>query len=91
MPLRFGRERDAVLSILATIAKQEQKRLSERTLAGLEEARRKDRVGGRARVITDREKVRDLRTKGRSLPAIARVMKLSITTVATSARAGFAD
>jgi DNA invertase Pin-like site-specific DNA recombinase len=74
--------RDAVLSILATIAKQERIRLSERTLAGLEKARRQGRVGGRPRVITDREKVRELRAKGRSLPAIAREMKLSITTVA---------
>jgi DNA invertase Pin-like site-specific DNA recombinase len=74
--------RDAVLSILATIAKQERIRLSERTLAGLEKARRQGRVGGRPRVITDRAKVRELRAKGYSLPAIARAMKLSITTVA---------
>jgi DNA invertase Pin-like site-specific DNA recombinase len=74
--------RDAVLSILATIAKQERIRLSGRTLAGLEKARRQGRVGGRPRVITDRAKVRELRAKGHSLPAIAREMKLSITTVA---------
>jgi DNA invertase Pin-like site-specific DNA recombinase len=37
--------RDAVLSILATIAKQERIRLSERTMAGLEKARREGRVG----------------------------------------------
>ncbi len=36
-----GAFRDAVLSILATIAKQERVRLSERTLAGLATARRK--------------------------------------------------
>jgi DNA invertase Pin-like site-specific DNA recombinase len=78
--------RDAVLSILATIAKQERIRLSERTLAGLEKARRQGRVGGRPRVITDRTKVRELRAKGRSLPAIAREMNLSITTVARICR-----
>jgi DNA invertase Pin-like site-specific DNA recombinase len=78
--------RDAVLSILATIAKQERIRLSERTLAGLEKARRQGRVGGRPRVITDRAKVRELRAKGRSLPAIAREMNLSITTVARICR-----
>ena len=39
--------RDAVLSILATIAKQERIRLSERTIAGLEKARRQGRTGGR--------------------------------------------
>jgi DNA invertase Pin-like site-specific DNA recombinase len=74
--------RDAVLSILATIAKQERIRLSERTMAGLEKARKQGRVGGRARVITDRGKVKELRAAGHSLPAIAREMNLSITTVA---------
>ena len=42
-----GPFRDAVISILAAIAKQERVRLSEGTLAGLERARAKDRVGGR--------------------------------------------
>jgi DNA invertase Pin-like site-specific DNA recombinase len=74
--------RDAVLSILATIAKQERIRLSERTMAGLEKARRQGRIGGRPRVITDRAKVKELRAAGKSLPAIAREMNLSITTVA---------
>jgi DNA invertase Pin-like site-specific DNA recombinase len=78
--------RDAVLSILATIAKQERIRLSERTIAGLEKARKQGRVGGRPRVITDRAKVRQLRAEGRSLPAIAREMNLSITTVARICR-----
>jgi DNA invertase Pin-like site-specific DNA recombinase len=74
--------RDAVLSILATIAKQERIRLSERTMAGLEKARKEGRVGGRPRVITDRGKVKELRAAGKSLPTIAREMGLSITTVA---------
>ena len=42
-----GLFRDAVVSILATIAKQERIRLSERTIAGLERARSQGRVGGR--------------------------------------------
>src|SRR5947208_12125755 len=45
--------RDAVLSILATIAKQERIRLSERTVAGLERARKAGRIGGRPRVVTN--------------------------------------
>src|SRR6516165_2860605 len=53
--------RDAVLSILATIAKQERIRLSERTMAGLAIAKRKGKVFGRPRVITDRAKVKELR------------------------------
>ena len=74
--------KDAVLSILATIAKQERIRLSERTIAGLERARKAGAAIGRPRVVTDRAKVRQLRAAGKSLPAIAREMDLSITTVA---------
>ena len=64
------------------MAKQERIRLSERTKAGLEKARKEGRVGGRPKVITDRGKVKELRAAGKSLPAIAREMSLSITTVA---------
>jgi DNA invertase Pin-like site-specific DNA recombinase len=49
----WGVFRDAVLTILATIGKQERVRLSERTLSGLEKARRQGRVGGQPRVITE--------------------------------------
>jgi DNA invertase Pin-like site-specific DNA recombinase len=78
--------RDAVLSILATIAKQERIRLSERTVAGLERARKHGRIGGRPRVITDRHKVAKLRAAGKSLGEIAVEMGLSKTTVARIAR-----
>ena len=43
-----GLFKDAVISILATIAKQERVRLSERTVAGLHRARQQGRVGGQA-------------------------------------------
>jgi DNA invertase Pin-like site-specific DNA recombinase len=42
----LGLFRDAVIGILATIAKQERIRLSERVMAGLERARKQGRVGG---------------------------------------------
>jgi len=42
-----GLFKDAVLAILAVIAKQERVRLSERTIAGLEKARKAGRIGGR--------------------------------------------
>ena len=74
--------RDAVLSILATIAKQERIRLSERTVAGLERARKQGRVGGRPRVVTDRARVAKLRAAGKSLGEIAAEMGLAKTTVA---------
>ena len=63
--------KDAVLAILAVIAKQERVRLSERTLAGLAKARKQGRVGGRPKVVCDRAKVERLRAAGLSLTAIA--------------------
>jgi DNA invertase Pin-like site-specific DNA recombinase len=77
-----GMFRDAVLSILATIAKQERVRLSERTLAGLATARRKGSRLGRPRVVCDRGKIREMRRAGISLGDIAVKLDLSKTTVA---------
>jgi DNA invertase Pin-like site-specific DNA recombinase len=76
-----GLFKDAVISILATIAKQERIRLSERTIAGLERARAKGRVGGRPRVICNRDKVLALHQAGRSCAVIATDLHLSKTTV----------
>jgi DNA invertase Pin-like site-specific DNA recombinase len=74
--------RDAVIGILATIAKQERIRLSERTVAGLERARAKGRVGGRPRVVCNRDRVLKLRQAGTSLGKIAGKLGLSKSTVA---------
>jgi DNA invertase Pin-like site-specific DNA recombinase len=76
-----GMFRDAVLSILATIAKQERVRLSERTLAGLARARRKGRKGGRPRSVLNRQKVADLRAGGMSYGEIAAELGASKSTV----------
>jgi DNA invertase Pin-like site-specific DNA recombinase len=76
-----GLFKDAVISILATIAKQERLRLSERTIAGLERARAKGRIAGRPRVICDRDKVLALHHAGKSLGAIAVGLGLTKTTV----------
>jgi len=78
--------RDAVISIAATLAKQERLKISERTIAGLQRAKRQGRVGGRPRVVVDREQVRKLRKAGQSLGEIAAEMGLSKTTVARIAR-----
>ena len=56
--------KDAVLAILAVIAKQERIRLSERTIAGLQKARKQGRVGGRPRVVADRDRLVRLRKAG---------------------------
>jgi len=74
--------RDAVLSILATVAKQERVRLSERTLAGLARARRQGKRLGRPRVVCDRSKVQELRDQGLSLSVIAGRIGISKTMAA---------
>jgi DNA invertase Pin-like site-specific DNA recombinase len=76
-----GMFRDAVLSILATIAKQERVRLSERTLAGLARAKRQGKSLGRPRVVCDRANIRSMRKSGMSLGQIASKLKMSKTTV----------
>ena len=76
-----GMFRDAVISILAVIAKQERVRLSERTLAGLARARAQGRIGGRPRVPCDHRKVLNLHAAGCSLGEIAKRLKLTKTTV----------
>lgn len=76
-----GLFKDAVISILATIAKQERIRLSERTIAGLERAKAKGKVAGRPAVKCDRNKVLALRQSGQSLGMIASELGLTKTTV----------
>ena len=46
LPRQYGIFKEAVISILAAVAKQERVRLSERTIAGLERAKTPGRVGG---------------------------------------------
>ena len=77
-----GLFREALISILATLAKQERVRLSERTVAGLQRARQQGRVGGRPRIVCDRERIAELRRSGVSLGQIAAQMGLSKTSVA---------
>jgi DNA invertase Pin-like site-specific DNA recombinase len=73
--------KDAVLSILATIAKQERIRLSERTLAGLEKARREGRVGGRPRAVVNRDRIERMHDEGLTMIEIADQMRVSSATV----------
>ena len=76
-----GMFREAVISILAVIAKQERVRLSERTIAGLQRARAKGRVGGRPRASCDPSEVLRLKAEGKTLADVARVLKVSKSTV----------
>ena len=74
--------RDAVLSILATIAKQERVRRSERAAAAIARLRRAGHTEhlGRPRLVVDRAKARQLHEQGLSVRKIARQMGLSIAT-----------
>jgi DNA invertase Pin-like site-specific DNA recombinase len=69
--------KDAVISILATIAKQERVRLSERTKAGLAIARAKGRQIGRPRLNVQLAEVARLKASGLSLRAIGRELGVS--------------
>ena len=69
--------KDAVISILATIAKQERIRFSERTKAGLAQARRNGRQLGRPRLSVQPSEIAHLRASGLSLRAIARTVGIS--------------
>ncbi len=69
--------KDAVLSILATIAKQERIRISERVHAGLAKARRQGRIGGRPRLVLSHAKVLALSQDGATIREIAEEMGVS--------------
>jgi DNA invertase Pin-like site-specific DNA recombinase len=77
-----GMFRDAVIAILATIAKQEHARLSERVVAGLRRAKREGKVLGRKRIILDRERIREMHAAGQSVRAIAAQVGISKSLVA---------
>ena len=62
--------KEAVIAILAAVAKQEHARLSERVVAGLRRAKREGRQLGRPKVLVDREKLKAARSEGLSLRAI---------------------
>jgi DNA invertase Pin-like site-specific DNA recombinase len=69
--------KDAVIAILATVARQEKVRLSERTKAGLAVARSKGRLIGRPRLKVPPAEIARLRASGLSLRAIGRLLHIS--------------
>lgn len=74
--------KDAVIAIMATLAKQERIRISERTKAGLAIARAKGKTLGRPRTIRcTAGDVRRLRSAGNSFRATARVLGISLRSV----------
>jgi DNA invertase Pin-like site-specific DNA recombinase len=73
--------KDAVIAIIATVAKQERARISQRVKAGLETARAKGRRLGRPRVIVDRAKIGRMRAQGLSWAKIATQLGIGEGTV----------
>jgi DNA invertase Pin-like site-specific DNA recombinase len=66
-----GAFKDAVIAIIATVAKQERVRISQRVRAGLDVARAKGRRLGRPKVALDVARIADLRSQGHSWRAIS--------------------
>ena len=69
--------KDAIVSIMATLAKQERVKISERTRAGLARARAQGKQLGRPKKIFDRQKAIEMRRMGASLGAIAQAVGVS--------------
>jgi len=83
--------KDAVISILATVAKQEKIRISERTKAGLETARKKGKQIGRPKVDVDCEEIQRMRKSGFSLRRIAKELGVGLGTITRAVPKGCAE
>lgn len=82
--------KEAVIGILAAIAKQERVRLSERTIAGLERARAQGRIGGRPKAEDNPKlmpKFLKLQKAGTSVRKMAAELQVSTATVQKLMRA----
>ncbi len=77
----LGAFSDAVIGILATVAKFESERLSSRVRSGLARAKAQGITLGRPRVILDRYKLAAMRKKGMSLREIAETTGKSAMTI----------
>ena len=73
--------RDAVLAILATVAKQERIRMSERVQAGLSRARAKGKILGRPKSLVNADRILQLHQTGMSIRKIAKALGASPMTV----------
>ena len=73
--------RDAVIAIIATVAKQKRIRISERVRAGLSTARNKGKRLGRPKVFVPRARIESLRNEGLSWREIAQQLGSNTATV----------
>jgi DNA invertase Pin-like site-specific DNA recombinase len=72
---------DIVLSVLAAVAKQERITISERTLAGLQRARKAGKVLGRRPVRVDVAQARRMQREGLGLRPIAAKLGIAVNTL----------
>jgi DNA invertase Pin-like site-specific DNA recombinase len=77
---------EAVIAILAAIAKQERVRLSERTRAGIDRARAEGKHIGRSRKVLDCERLRQLHAEGLTVQNLAERFGASRATIARRLR-----
>lgn len=72
-----------ILNVIGVLAEYERESIRERTLDGLEAARKRGRVGGRPPVLgrQQRDMVLKMRREGSSLREIARMFNVSVGTV----------
>lgn len=75
--------REAIIGVIAAIAKQERVRRSERALAAIERLRKQGRTDhlGRPRKLLDREAIRRKRKQGAPIKDLVREHKVSRATV----------
>lgn len=74
--------KDVIIALLATLAKQERIRISERVHAGLARARQQGRIGGRPSLDDATvDKIRNLKSKGSSICSISRQLRVSRGTI----------
>jgi DNA invertase Pin-like site-specific DNA recombinase len=76
-----GPFKDVVVSLMATLAKLERQKISERTKSGLQRAKRAGKTLGRPRVEVNRSHLQALQAEGMSLRQIAAKGGLSLSTV----------
>jgi DNA invertase Pin-like site-specific DNA recombinase len=72
---------ELMIAIAAWIAQQERIRLSERTIAGLQRARKAGRIGGRPRLVVDREHIARLDEEGYTTREIGVELGISAASV----------
>lgn len=77
----LGPFKDAIIGLLAAIAKAERERIVHRIRAGMETAAKKGKFPGRPFRKLNEQKIRDLHLAGESAAMIARTMKQSEATI----------